>query len=79
MNQPNTDPTLHRYQQIVTVIGAGFHPDTPGADYTTLPEGITAQDVDDAVTDALEAGIDVHSVALETLHRATDTPRDTLP
>lgn len=65
MSTPNEAVT--RYRQIVTLIGHGFHPDTPGDGYTSLPDGITPQDVDDAIAAVIDAGHDPYSIGLEVL------------
>lgn len=65
MSTPNEAVT--RYQQIVTLIGPGFHPDTPGDGYTSLPDGVTPQDVDDAIAAVIDAGHDPYGIALEVL------------
>ena len=46
------------YEDLVKAIGQGFHPDTPGGDYTSLPEGVTARDVDRIVGDAFRDMVD---------------------
>ena len=57
-----------RYVDLVRLVGPGFHPDTRGADYTSLPEGITPERVDEVVKGALEYGLDVHGLALDAVH-----------
>lgn len=34
------------YDELVLAIGPGFHPDTRGDEYTSLPEGLAPEDVD---------------------------------
>lgn len=58
------------YTALVRAIGGGFHPDTRGADYTSLPDGYTAELVDEIVDDALGSGLDVYGVALDLIHEA---------
>lgn len=53
------------YRSLVAAVGSGFHPDTRGNDYSTLPAGITARDVDRIIDAAHAAGLDVYSVALD--------------
>lgn len=57
------------YRALVRMIGPGFHPDTRGADYTNLPPGLTAEDVDRIVDNALrDLGEDrLYEVAVETV------------
>lgn len=40
------------YPELVISIGPGFHPDTRGADYATLPDGLEPGDVDRIVAGA---------------------------
>lgn len=59
-----TDPTpLDRYVDLVRAIGPGFHPDTRGDDYTSLPEDYDAAAVDATIADAA-ARFDVYAVAI---------------
>jgi len=37
------------YEELVRAIGPGFHPDLRGEDYTSLPDGITPDQVDEIV------------------------------
>lgn len=53
------------YRRLVTAIGGGFHPDTRGADYVTLPAGITPDMVDQTIDAALDADLDVYDIAIE--------------
>lgn len=57
-----------RYLALAAAIGGGFHPDTPGSDYTSLPEGITPERVDKVVNEALKYGLDVHALALDVVN-----------
>lgn len=41
-------------EELIDTIGPGFHPDTPGTDYTSLPEGITPAMVDDVLDAAFD-------------------------
>lgn len=64
----------HAYEALVHKIGPGFHPDTRGADYTNLPDGVTAADVDRIVSAACAApDFDVYEVALYLLTPAAVT------
>lgn len=40
------------YEDLVRLVGPGFHPDTRGNEYTSLPAGLTPKDVDKIVRDA---------------------------
>lgn len=53
-----------RYRRMVAAFGAGFHPDTRGADYSTLPAGYTATIVDNVIDDALAYNLDVYDIAI---------------
>ena len=57
------------FEELVQAIGLGFHPDTPGDKYTSLPEGITPEDVDRIVNEAW---------AESDMHLAPDPYRRTL-
>lgn len=57
-----------RYLALAAAIGGGFHPDTRGADYTSLPEGITPERVDKVVDEAIAYGLDVHGLALDVVN-----------
>lgn len=57
-----------RYVSLVAAIGPGFHPDTSGADYGSLPEGITAERVDEVVNAAIEYELDVYALALDVVN-----------
>ena len=59
------------YVALVKMIGSGFHPDTRGADYANLPDGVTPEDVDRIVETAFEAyeyRDDVYGQALDIIH-----------
>lgn len=56
------------YVALVRAIGMGFHPDTRGDDYTSLPDGVTAEDVDRIVEAAFNADFDPYNVALDLIH-----------
>jgi len=58
-----TYEALTEYIHLVRAIGDGFHPDTPGSDYASLPAGYTAADVD-AIIDRAEVHFDLHILAL---------------
>lgn len=55
--------TEAEYVAMVRAIGYGFHPDTPGAEYDTLPEGYTPERVD-AIVDRAFTVVDPYIVAL---------------
>ena len=64
------------YEELVRAIGPGFHPDTYGDDYTSLPAGLTPEIVDEVVAVAFvmhEAGDDKdpYSRALAVLESGT--------
>lgn len=56
------------YRGLVRDIGPGFHPDTLGLEYDSLPSGWTAQDVDDVIDMAMAEQIDVYGIALDIIH-----------
>lgn len=60
-------PQEYAYRDLVGRIGLGFHPDTRGEDYTTLPEGLTPEAVERIVLEAVQAGLDPYEVALRVL------------
>lgn len=64
-NQPNIE---HRYRALVHAMGQGFHPDTRAEDYTSLPDGYTAEQVDAIVVEAFAAELDVYGIALDIFH-----------
>lgn len=57
---------MYDYYRLVTAIGPGFHPDTPGAAYASLPTGYTPAAVD-AIVDRASWTIDPALVALAIL------------
>lgn len=63
----NNKVVLGRYTKLVQAIGPGFHPDTPGDDYTNLPDGYLPRDVNRILREAVQADIDVYAVAREVL------------
>jgi hypothetical protein len=58
---------MKTFEEIVRAIGHGFHPDTAGEDYLSLPEGVTPDDVDAAVADLVESGKDPYEEGLRIL------------
>jgi hypothetical protein len=62
-----TEDPYEEYVDLVRAIGDGFHYDTRGTDYTTLPADYSPADVDRIVESAIDAGIDVGLVALDVL------------
>lgn len=61
-----------RYSRLVRAIGPGFHPDTAGADYNSLPDGIEPEIVDEIVEVALAAKVDVHGLGLDLIIELAD-------
>lgn len=60
------------FEELVTLIGPGFHPDTRGKDYASLPVSVTAADVDRVVDDAFMERTcegDVYDRTLNLFHR----------
>lgn len=57
-------------------IGGGFHPDTRGADYTSLPAYLSPQDIDSVIDQALADGVDVYAVASEVQREYFDRLRE---
>jgi hypothetical protein len=53
------------YRALVTAIGPGFHPDTRGEDYTSLPDGYTPDRVDAIVDRAFALNLDVYGGVLD--------------
>lgn len=64
---------IDAYERIVRAIGQGFHPDTDGGDYETLPEGIRPHHVNDAIDAVIEAGGDPYAIANAILNPPTVT------
>jgi hypothetical protein len=52
---------------MVRSIGPGFHPDTRGSDYVSLPSRYSAVMVDILVDDARSLGVDVYDLAIRAL------------
>jgi hypothetical protein len=67
---PHPGRAHERYVAMVRAIGDGFHPDTAGADYVTLPAPYTPELVDEIVTDAWRV-MDPYIVALDVLNGGT--------
>lgn len=59
-----------RLEDLAVRIGPGFHGDTSGDDYESLPEGVTPERVDHIVNEANEYELDVNAVALDALAKA---------
>lgn len=53
------------FRTMVRTLGAGYHPDTSGDQYVSLPDGYDADRVDRLTETAQEAGVDVYAVALQ--------------
>jgi hypothetical protein len=53
------------FKQMVRDFGLGFHPDTRGADYESLPDGYTVGLVDDMIASAFETVPDVYKITLD--------------
>lgn len=56
-------------RRLAFLIGGGFHPDTRGEDYSSLPEGISSDLVDRVVDAAHAAGVDVYAISLDEIRR----------
>lgn len=72
------EQAVKAYTRLVLSIGRGFHPDTRGVDYVSLPAGYTAEDYERIVLTAVEEGVDIYDVAAFTLdlgHYNHDTGR----
>jgi hypothetical protein len=54
--------------ELIASIGPGFHPDTRGDDYNSLPDGYEPADVDRIIEAAFADGVDVYGVALDAIH-----------
>lgn len=61
------DPAFTEYRKMVAAIGPGYHPDTPGDDYDSLPTGYTAAGVDRITREVLVTPADPYDIALEVL------------
>lgn len=44
------------YEELIRKIGPGFHPDTRGYEYASLPDGVTAEEVENVVNEAHQEG-----------------------
>jgi hypothetical protein len=60
------------YAALVLAMGDGFHPDTRGDDYTSLPDEFTAEGVDRIVEAAFDLLVDPYAIA----NRLLDSVRD---
>jgi hypothetical protein len=60
------------YDALVRAMGMGFHPDTRGADYATLPDGYTAELVDAVVLAYVMAGGDPYDRAVDVFRTMDD-------
>jgi len=58
---------LRRYAELVRAIGPGFHPDTPAADYLSLPAGWSADSADELVDAVFGLDVDPYELALRAL------------
>lgn len=56
------------YRNLVAAFGGGFHPDTRGDDYESLPAGITAEQYETIVEATFAAGLDAYGLALDEIH-----------
>lgn len=61
-------------ERLIRAIGGGFHPDTRGGDYTSLPDGWTAEEVDYTIDSAIAAGLDPYAISCEILDGDDDCP-----
>lgn len=73
-NEERRESVRRSYVALVKMIGAGFHPETRGADYVSLPSPLTAERVDAIIDDAYDWGVDVHGIALDTIHAMDERP-----
>ena len=64
----------HPFLALAAAIGGGFHPDTRGDAYISLPDGWTAEEVDRVVTAAFVPGLDPYGLALDQLHPTLGRP-----
>lgn len=62
------DEIRAEYERLIRDIGSGFHPDSLGTDYTSLPSPWTADRVDAAIERAFAADLDVYGIALDVIH-----------
>lgn len=67
LNVVQTAGPLAEYAAMVDAIGYGFHPDTPGAGYLTLPADYTPELVDSITAAAEATGADLNLLALSVL------------
>lgn len=65
------------FKALVRAIGGGFHPDTRGDNYTSLPEGYTAGDVDRIVDAMFATGVDPYEATLDLIHEIDSTTEGT--
>lgn len=63
-----TTTISEQYRALIRAIGAGFHPDTRGSDYASLPDEYTAESYETIVWAAFAAGLDVYGIALDEIH-----------
>jgi len=68
-----TQTPFEQYVTMVRAIGPGFHPDTRGSDYTSLPAGYTPERVESILLAAHHAGLDIYLVALDVLEGGDGT------
>jgi hypothetical protein len=54
------------YEEMVRIIGQGFHPDT--RDYDRLPTGWTQDRMDATIQAAQDYGVDIYAVALDIIN-----------
>jgi len=73
--KPNpTDPIavraeiLAEYIRLAEDIGGGFHPDTRGDEYISLPSPWTPDRVDATIDRAFAADLDVYGIAVDLIH-----------
>lgn len=75
-NQTKTQTEARaNYVKLVRAIGAGFHPDTPGRDYVSVPDIVGDADGIDVIVDAAFADYsidDPYSLALRALAEDED-------
>ena len=56
------------YRIMIRAIGAGFHPDTRGEEYASLPDGYSPDRVEEIIENAETAGVDLYGIALDEIH-----------
>lgn len=73
MHATAADRALDELTAMINAIGPGFHPDTDGEEYTSLPDGYDPEEVNRILGAAYDFGYDVAEIALAELHPTTPT------